>query len=292
MHVLSVQPVPKRPEKHVRKSVNTRLVASLCSCLTKALVTEADCLCICLLPGLSTMANVSRLTFHPFDLQSNLVPLPLGKKAICTRCVFRNKQDESKVIIRNKARLVVQGLYQQEGIDYEEVFAPVARLEAIRIFLAYASYMNFTVYQMDVKTAFLYGKVKEEIYVCQPPGFEDNDHPDYVYKLDKALSRLHQAPRAWYATLTDYLLAHGCTCEFRKVVEKKFEMRALGEMAFFLGLQVRQSNDGILIHKGKYVDDIIAKFKFTDAQAATTLMATRPVLDVDKNGAAVDQKQY
>ena len=98
--------------------------------------------------------------------------------------------------MRNKARLVVRGFQQVEGLDYTEVYAPVARLEAIRIFLAYASYMNFTVFQMDVKTAFLYGKVKEEIYVDQPPGFVDPKFPNHVYKLDKALYGLHQAPRA------------------------------------------------------------------------------------------------
>ncbi|KAI3813950.1 hypothetical protein L1987_18686 [Smallanthus sonchifolius] len=209
-----------------------------------------------------------------------LVPLPPGKKAIGTRWILINKQDESKMIIHNKARLVVQGFYQQKGIEYEEVFAPVARVEAIRIFLVYASYMNFIVYQMDIKTFFLYGKVKEEIYVYQPHGFEDCEHPDYVYKLDKALYGLHEASRAWYATLVDHLLAHSYTCGaidqtmfvrkvdddiilvqiyvddiilgstnenlctvFRKVMEKKFERNALGEMTFFLRLQVKQSSD-------------------------------------------------
>nr|GFD17695.1 putative ribonuclease H-like domain-containing protein [Tanacetum cinerariifolium] len=97
---------------------------------------------------------------------------------------------------RNKARLVTQGHTQEEGIDYEEVFAHVAKIEAIRLFLAYASFMGFMVYQMDVKSAFLYGTIEEEVYVCQPPGFEDPDHPDKVYKVVKALYGLHQAPRA------------------------------------------------------------------------------------------------
>ncbi|GJY80109.1 putative ribonuclease H-like domain-containing protein [Tanacetum coccineum] len=110
--------------------------------------------------------------------------------------VYRNKKDERGIVIRNKARLVAQGHTQEEGIDYDEVFAPVARIEAIRIFLAYASYMGFMVYQMDVKSAFLYGQIEEEVYVCQPPGFEDPDHPDKVYKVVKALYGLHQAPRA------------------------------------------------------------------------------------------------
>ena len=140
-----------------------------------------------------------------------LVELPKWKKSLDTRWVFRNKQDDSGVIVRNKARLVVRGFRQIEGLDYTEVYAPVARLEAIRIFLAYASHMGFTVYQMDVKTAFLYGEIKEEIYVDQPPGFVDSNFPNHVYKLDNALYGLHQAPRAWYATLTDHLLKHGYT---------------------------------------------------------------------------------
>ena len=140
-----------------------------------------------------------------------LVELPKGKKSLDTRWVFRNKQDDSGVIVRNKARLVVRGFRQIEGLDYTEVYAPVARMEAIRIFLAYASHMGFTVYQMDVKTAFLYEEVKEEIYVDQPPDFVDSKFPNHVYKLDKALYGLHQAPRAWYATLTDHLLKHGYT---------------------------------------------------------------------------------
>ncbi|GJS40180.1 putative ribonuclease H-like domain-containing protein [Tanacetum coccineum] len=121
----------------------------------------------------------------------------------------RNKKDERGIVVRNKARLVAQGHTQEEGIDYDEVFAPVARIEAIRIFLAYASFMGFTVYQMDVKSAFLYGQIEEEVYVCQPPGFEDPDHPDKVYKVVKALYGLHQAPRAWYDTLATYLLSNG-----------------------------------------------------------------------------------
>ncbi|GJT08490.1 putative ribonuclease H-like domain-containing protein [Tanacetum coccineum] len=126
-----------------------------------------------------------------------LVDLPNGKKAIGTKWVFRNKKDERGIVIRNKARLVAQGHRQEEGIDYEEVFAPVARIEAIRLFLAYASFMGFLVYQMDVKSAFLYGTIEEEVYVTQPPGFKDPDHPDKVYKVVKALYGLHQAPRAW-----------------------------------------------------------------------------------------------
>ncbi|GJY15673.1 putative ribonuclease H-like domain-containing protein [Tanacetum coccineum] len=143
-----------------------------------------------------------------FKLQKvwTLVDLPNGKRAIGTKWVFRNKKDERGIVVRNKARLVAQGYTQEEGIDYDEVFAPVARIEAIRLFLAYASFMGFIVYQMDVKSAFLYGTIEEEVYVCQPPGFEDPQFPDKVYKVEKALYGLHQAPKAWYETLSTYLL--------------------------------------------------------------------------------------
>ncbi|GKB91666.1 putative ribonuclease H-like domain-containing protein, partial [Tanacetum coccineum] len=116
-----------------------------------------------------------------------LVDLPKGHRAIGTKWFYRNKKYETGIIIRNKARLVAQGHTPEEGINYDEVFALVARIEAIRIFLAYASYMGFMVYQMDVKSAFLYGQIEDEVYVCQPPGFEDPDHPDKVYKVVKAL---------------------------------------------------------------------------------------------------------
>ncbi|GKF96566.1 putative ribonuclease H-like domain-containing protein, partial [Tanacetum coccineum] len=116
-----------------------------------------------------------------------LVDLPNGKKAIRIKWVFKNKKYKRGIVIRNKARLVAQCHRQEEGIDYEEVFAPMARIEAIRFFLAYASFMGFLVYQMDVRSAFLYETIKEEVYITQPPGFKDPDHPDKVYKMVKAL---------------------------------------------------------------------------------------------------------
>ncbi|GJR21977.1 putative ribonuclease H-like domain-containing protein [Tanacetum coccineum] len=168
-----------------------------------------------------------------------LVDLPKGHRAIGTKWVYRNKKDERGIVIRNKARLVAQGHTQEEGIDYDEVFAPVARIEAIRIFLAYASYMGFTVYQMDVKSAFLYGQIEEEVYVCQPPGFEDPDHPDKVYKVVKALYGLHQAPRAWYDTLATYLLSNG------------FQRGQIDQTLFI------KSQKGHILLVQIYVDDII-----------------------------------
>ncbi|GJW15080.1 putative ribonuclease H-like domain-containing protein [Tanacetum coccineum] len=266
-----------------------------------------------------------------FKLQEvwTLVDLPNRKRAIGTKWVFRNKKDEKGIVIRNKARLVAQGYTQEEGIDYDEVFAPVARIEAIRLFLAYASFKDFVVYQMDVKSAFLYGKIEEEVYVCQPPGFEDPDFPDRVYKVEKALYGLHQAPRAWYETLSTYLLDNGfqrgkinktlfikrhkgdillvqvyvddiifgstkkelCNA-FEKLMHEKFQMSSIGELTFFLGLQVQQKKDGIFISQDKYVDEIIKKFRFTEVKTSSTPIETQKPLLKDENDEEVDVHMY
>nr|GEU66006.1 hypothetical protein [Tanacetum cinerariifolium] len=160
-------------------------------------------------------------------------------RCIGTKWVLKNKKDERGIVIRNKARLVAQGHTQEEGIDYEEVFAPVARIEAIRLFLAYASFMRFTVYQVDVKSAFLYSTIDEEVYLMQPPRFQDPQFPDRVYKVEKAMYGLHQAPRAWYGTLSRYLLANGFQ---RGTIDQTLFIRK--HRGYFLLVQV-------------YVDDII-----------------------------------
>ena len=135
-----------------------------------------------------------------------LVPRPKNRSIVGTKWVFRKKTDSEGIVTRNKARLVAKGYSQQEGIDYDETFDPVARLEAIRIFLAYAAHMKFKVFQMDVKSAFLNGELEEEVYVEQLPGFTDPKYPNHVYRLDKAHYGLKQAPRAWFETLAQFLL--------------------------------------------------------------------------------------
>ncbi|GJV99361.1 putative ribonuclease H-like domain-containing protein [Tanacetum coccineum] len=179
-----------------------------------------------------------------FKLQKvwTLVDLLYGKRAIGTKLVYRNKKDERGIVIRNKVRLVAQGYTQEEGIYYDKVFAPVARIEAIGLFLAYASFKDFVMYQMDVKSAILYGKIEEEVYVCQPLGFEDLEFPNRVYKVEKALYGLHQAHRAWNEMCT----------EFEKMMHTKFQMSSIGELTFFLGLQVTQKDDGIFISQDKF----------------------------------------
>ncbi|GKC42496.1 putative ribonuclease H-like domain-containing protein, partial [Tanacetum coccineum] len=146
--------------------------------------------------GVQTRRMIKDYNMNKEEPKKTLVDLPYGKRAIGTKWVYRNKKDERGIVIRNKTRLVAQGYTQEEGIDYDEIFAPVARIEAIRLFLAYASFKDFVVYQMDVKSAFLYGKIEEEVYVCQPLVFEDQEFTNKVYKVEKALYGLHQAPRA------------------------------------------------------------------------------------------------
>ncbi|GJY42445.1 putative ribonuclease H-like domain-containing protein [Tanacetum coccineum] len=239
-----------------------------------------------------------------FQLQKvwTLVNLPNGKRAIGTKWVFRNKKDERGIVVRNKARLVAQGYTQEEGIDYDEVFAPVARIEAIRLFLAYASFMRFIVYQMDVKSAFLYGTIEEEVYVCQPPGFEDPQFPDKVYKVEKALYGLHQAPRAWYETLSTYLIENGFrrgtidkTLFIKKdkgLMHKRFQMSSMGELTFFLGLQVQQKKDGIFISQDKYVAEVLKKFDFATVKTASTPMEPNKALIKDEEADSVDVHLY
>nr|GEX39511.1 Gag-Pol polyprotein [Tanacetum cinerariifolium] len=130
---------------------------------------------------------------------------------MCMFALTKNKRDEENIVIRNKSRLVAKEYVQKEGVDFEESFALVARLEAVRLFIAYAAHNSFTIYQMDVKTAFLYGPLKEEVYVNQPDGFVDPYHPDKVYRLKKELYGLKQAPRAWYDELSKFLLFKGFT---------------------------------------------------------------------------------
>ncbi|GKD99775.1 putative ribonuclease H-like domain-containing protein [Tanacetum coccineum] len=231
-----------------------------------------------------------------------------------------NKRDERSIVVKNKARLVAQRFRQEEGIDYDEVFAPVARIEAIRLFLAFASYKGFTVYQMDVKCAFLYGTIEEEIYVHQPPGFVDPAHPNRVYKVIKALYGLHQAPKAWYETLSSFLIENGfrrCTIdktlfikkkksdimlvqvyvddiifdstkksmctEFEDCMHKRFQMCSMGELTFFLGHQVKQQPDGIFISQDKYVASILTKFEFWSIRTATTPIESNKPLVKDED---------
>nr|GEU42206.1 retrovirus-related Pol polyprotein from transposon TNT 1-94 [Tanacetum cinerariifolium] len=248
---------------------------------------------------------VNQRTNHK-DLQNCLFTCFLSQME--PKKVFRNKWDERGIVTRNKARLVAQGHTQEEGIDYDEVFAPVARIEAIRLFLAYASFKDFMVYQMDVKSDFIYGKIEEEV---------------------KALYGLHQAPRAWYETLSTYLMDNefqrgkidkilfirrhkgdillvqvyvddiifGPTkkelcMSFKKLMHDKFLMSFMGELTFFLGLQVKQKKEGIFISQDIYVAEILKKFRFSKVKTASTPMETQKPLLKDEDGEEVDVHIY
>jgi hypothetical protein len=214
-------------------------------------------------------------------------------------------------------------------LDFDETYAPVAKLESIRILLAYATYHGFKLYQMDVKSAFLNGPIKEEVYVEQPPNFEDSEYPNHVYKLSKVLYGLKQAPREWYECLRDFLITNGfkvdkadptlftktiakdlfvcqiyvddiifgstnkSTCEeFCRIMIQKFEMSMMGELKYFLGFQVKQLQDGTFISQTKYIQDILNKFGMKDAKPIKTLMGTNGHLDLDTGGKSIDQKVY
>ncbi|GJS27258.1 retrovirus-related pol polyprotein from transposon TNT 1-94 [Tanacetum coccineum] len=268
------------------------------------------------------------LTFKKLDVWV-LVPLPDHVKPLTLKWLFKNKHDEENTIIQNKTCLVVRGYRQEKGIDFEESFAPVARMEAIRIFLAYAAHKAFTVFQMDVKNAFLHGTLKEDVYVCQPEGFIDVDHPSHVYKLKKALYGLKQAPRAWYDELSTFLLQNhffkgtidptlfirrfdnnilvvqvyvddiifGSTHPrytqlFSDLMKSRFEMSLMGEMMFFLGLQVNQSPCGIFINQSKYVLEILKKYGMESCDPVGTPMEIKDKFDLDQHGSLVDATKY
>jgi hypothetical protein len=233
------------------------------------------------------------------------------------------------VVTRNKARLVAKGYSQVEGLDFDETYALIARLESIRILLAYATYHGFKLYQMDVKSVFLNVPIKEEVYVEQPPGFEDSEYPSHVYKLSKALYRHKQAPRAWYECLRDFLITNGfkvrkadptlftktfdkdlficqiyvddiifgstnkSSCEeFSRIMIQKFEMYMMGELKYFLGFQIKQLQEDNFICQTKYIQDILKKFGMKNVKPIKTPMGTNGHLDLDTGGKSIDQKVY
>jgi hypothetical protein len=256
------------------------------------------------------------------------VPRP-NQNVVGTKWVFRNKQDEHGVVTRNKAWLVVKGYSQVKGLYFDETYAPIARLESIRILLAYATYHGFKLYEMDVKSAFLNGPIKEEVYVEQPPIFEDSEYPNHVYMLSKALYGLKQAPRAWYECLRDFLITNGfkvgkadpalltktiakylficqiyvddiifgstnkSSCEdFSRIMIQKFKMSMMGELKYFLRFQIKQLQEGTFICQTKYIQDILKKFGMKNDKPIKTPMGTNGHLDLDTGGKSVDQKVY
>ena len=258
-----------------------------------------------------------------------LVERPQNHPIIGTKWVFRNKLNDKGEVVRNKARLVAKGYAQEEGIDFDETFAPVARLESIRMLLAFACFKNFKLFQMDVKSAFLNGFIDQEVYVDQPPGFENEQFPNHVFKLTKALYGLKQAPRAWYERLSNFLIENGfkrgivdttlftkqhlkdllivqiyvddiifgatneylCK-DFSIVMQNEFEMSMMGELKFFLGLQILQTHKGTIINQEKYTRELLKRFGMEDSKPVGTPMCTSTKLDKDDEGTQVDEKGY
>ncbi|GKB01161.1 retrovirus-related pol polyprotein from transposon TNT 1-94 [Tanacetum coccineum] len=248
-----------------------------------------------------------------------LVPNPMVMTTIGTKWVYRNKLDENGVVSKNKKRLVAQGYNQQEGIDYDKTYAPVARLESIRILLVYACALDFKLFQMDVKSAFFNSFINEEVYVAQPLGFIDFAKANNVYRLKKALYILKQAPKAWYDRLKAFLIKHdyimgmidntlftkkkdsnliivqiyiddiifGSTyqelCDdFAKIMHDEFEMSMMGELNFFLGLQIKQLDDGIFFNQSKYIKEMLKKFELKDSKPMKTPMSMETKLTKDE----------
>ncbi|GKA34420.1 retrovirus-related pol polyprotein from transposon TNT 1-94 [Tanacetum coccineum] len=226
-------------------------------------------------------------------------------------------------------KLVTQGYNQQEGINYDETYALVARLESIRILLAYACALDFKLFQMDVKSAFLNCFISEEVYVAQTLRFIDFEKSDHVYKLKKALYGLKQAPKSWYDRLKAFLIKHeynmgmvdntlftkkkssnliiiqiyvddiifGSTCqdmcdEFAKIMHDEFEMSTMGELNLFLGLQIKQMKDGIFFNQSKYIKEMINKFGLEDSKPMKTLMSSDTKLTKDEECKSVDSTKY
>ncbi|GJX51760.1 retrovirus-related pol polyprotein from transposon TNT 1-94 [Tanacetum coccineum] len=234
-----------------------------------------------------------------------LVPCPDKVFLIKLKWIYKVKTDESGGVLKNKARLVAQGFRQEEGINFEESFAPVARIEAIRIFVANATHKNMTIYQMDVKTAFLNGELKEEVYVSQPEGFVDQDNPSHVYKLKKALYGAVDPTLFTRHARNDLLLVqiyvddiifastNTAMCnEFANQMTNKFKMSMMGQMSFFLGLQISQSPRVIFINQSKYAFEIVKKYGLHSTDSVDTPMIENKKLDEDLQGKQVDATLY
>jgi hypothetical protein len=258
-----------------------------------------------------------------------LVPRPANKNVIGSKWVYKNKMNDQGNIVRNKARLVCKGYAQIEGLDFDKTFAPVARLEAIRMVFACACHKHFKFYQMDVKSAFLNRDLKEEVYMEQPKGFQLSDNPDFVCKMKKALYGLKQAPRAWYHKMdTDlqdkgfkrgivdsnlYIKTDGndlliflvyvddiifssnnasLVKWFASAMQSEFEMSMIGELSFFIGLQITQRSEGIFLSQEKYLREMLKRFQMEHYKPMSTPMVTGCKLSKDDDSPDVDQSSY
>ncbi|GAA0159622.1 transmembrane signal receptor [Lithospermum erythrorhizon] len=260
----------------------------------------------------------------------SLTTLPQGSKKIGVKWIYKTKTDEAGNITKHKARLVAKGYSQREGVDYTEVFAPVAKMDTVRMILSIAAHKNWKIYQLDVKSAFLQGEIEEEVYVSQPPGFEVIGKEDHVYKLHKALYGLKQAPRAWFSKIEAHFMKTGfknsdneqtlftkrsetgsiiivsmyvddliytgndykMMMMFKESMVKVFEMTDLGNMNYFLGIEVRQTQAGIFIGQKKYAEEILKRFAMDDCNSVLCPMLPGTTFDKDIGGRQIDETYY
>jgi hypothetical protein len=258
-----------------------------------------------------------------------LADLPCGHRAITLKWVFKLKRDEVGAIIKHKARLVARGFLQREGIDFDDAFAPVARMESVRLLLALAAQEGWRVHHMDVKSAFLNGDLKEEVYVHQPPGFAIPGKEGKVLRLRKALYGLRQAPRAWNTKLDSTLRRMGFeqspheaavyrrgnggnvllvgvyvddlvitgtkvaeVAAFKEEMKATFQMSDLGPLSFYLGIEVHQDDSGITLRQTAYAKRVVELAGLTDCNPALTPMEERLKLSRDSRAEEVDATQY
>lgn len=259
-----------------------------------------------------------------------LVKAPVGAKVIGVKWVYRTKLNENGEIDKCKARLVAKGYAQEKGIDYDEVFAPVARWDTIRMVVALAARNGWKLYQFDVKSAFLHGELTEDVYVTQPQGFEVKGEENKVYKLNKALYGLKQAPRAWFSKIEGYFIKEGFekNCDdhtlfvkkrehnkilivslyvddliftsndlfmmqdFKSSMHTEFEMTDLGEMKYFLGVEVHQGVNGIYISQKGYAGEILKKFRLSNCNGVRNPIVPGNKLSKEENGVKANETLF
>lgn len=256
--------------------------------------------------------------------------LPAGAKTIGVKWVYKTKRDENGQITKHKARLVAKGYVQKQGIDFAEVFAPVARIDTVRMIISLAAQQGWSIYQLDVKSAFLHGTLQECVYVDQPQGYEKEGQEHLVYQLHKALYGLRQAPRAWYSCIKNHFVKDDFqTCdsdhtlfvkkgndgsilivsiyvddllytgndvqlmtEFKISMMKQFDMSDLGRMNYFLGIEIVQRQGGIFIYQKRYAENILTRFGMTESKAVSTPVAPGIKLHSDEEGVQIDENYF
>lgn len=335
---------PQEPVATSREGMVRRTPAWMDDCLTgqelENLELEANMVTImardpiCFEEAVESMEWKRAMDAEIFSIEKNdtwkLVYLPTGARKVGVKWIYKTKYNEAGEVDKHKARLVAKGYSQRQGINFSEVYAPVARMDTIRVMIALAAQRGWTIFQLDVKSAFLHGELMEDVYVEQPLGYEKKGEEDKVYKLQKALYGLKQAPRAWFSRIETYFKKEGfqkCSSEqtlftkvgiggkillvsvyvddliytsndgvlleeFKVSMMKEFEMTDLGKMRFFLGLEVLQKDEGIFVCQKQYVLEILRRFAMEDSNEVKNPIVPGCKLGKDIGGALIDETYY